>query len=101
MDDMEVSPSEGLHDSLKAYQPIWSEVKQRHDRSMVTTKYGVVCGDPELELAWQTSNSWMNRLLHRYYILISGVELQASITPELPANIQEEKDIAWTEYEET
>lgn len=63
------------HEALTLYRPPWSDLRDRFRRSLIQTKNGVTCGDPELELQWRVTNNHMNKLLDHYFILISGVEL--------------------------
>lgn len=60
---------------LTAFRPTWSELRARRERTMVETKHGRVCGDPELELQWQATHRHMNHLLEGYFTLMSAVEL--------------------------
>lgn len=66
------SPLEKLED----YQPVFSEYRERHSRSMVYSAGRVVCGDPKLELSYRTVENHMNGLLENYHSFLGGVAFE-------------------------
>lgn len=58
--------TEGILDLLTAFQPGYSELKQRHERSSINIDGRTVCGDPRLDFEYRAAEKNMNDLLDQY-----------------------------------
>lgn len=85
------SPLEKLED----YQPVFSEYRERYDRSMVYSAGRVVCGDPKLELSYRTVENHMNSLLEGYHSFLGGVAFEEATSGiVIPVTHVEEAQLA-------